>query len=293
MLPTNLPECPDEFTREFAKELLGALGADISKIGPDDCWIDLGRKFAKYRSQVEEYFAKATTGKPAYAAYAMTRYCRSSRHWAKRVIENAKTGDPALVAAWMALECGVSREWAERVIENATIGDPGGAAFLMTRLRDDSSSCKWAKIIIERAETGDPSYAAYRMVMDRRASRKWAEGVIERATCGNPPCAAQHMLFDCGSSLEWTKRVIENAKCGDPPFFAYIIVYARNIPRTPEEISHDREWAEKLIEEKAAEFPFNAFYAADKMVRNCGSSTAFLDRVLKIYNEVDDDPEDE
>ena len=109
------PKCPETFTTEFGRQLIGWLGGNVSIIRNNWCWRDFATAFFAFRSQVEQYFAEATVGNPADAAYWMCWRCGSSREWAERVIEQAKTGDPAQAAYWMWKCCGSSQEWAESV----------------------------------------------------------------------------------------------------------------------------------------------------------------------------------
>lgn len=85
----KLPACPNEFTIDFARKLIEALGEDSSPIQDNWCWKDLAKHYlAKHypnlRKKVENYFEKAKTGDPSYAAYLMVRDCESSREWADR-----------------------------------------------------------------------------------------------------------------------------------------------------------------------------------------------------------------
>lgn len=63
------PICPKEkdFNIEFAKKLLEYLGADISKIKPDWCWIDIYKNYSEYIDAAITYFEEAETGDPEYA----------------------------------------------------------------------------------------------------------------------------------------------------------------------------------------------------------------------------------
>lgn len=144
-----LPACPVNFDRKFARELLFALGADISIIRNRDCWGHLAEKFAAYRPQVEAYFECSTTGNPVYAVYCMARYCGSSREWAERVIASVAFGDLCMTAYYLAHYCGFSWEWAEQVIASVTIGDCAYAIECM--VRHCGSSREWAERVRARA----------------------------------------------------------------------------------------------------------------------------------------------
>jgi len=141
----TLPECPNVFRIKFARKLLEALGADTSIIKETWCWPDLARRFSHCKEKAEDYFAKATTGDPSWAAYCMTLDCGSTQEWAQDTIEKATTGDPSWAAYCMTLDCGSTQEWAERIIEKATTGDPPLAARCMTRYC--SSTQEWADSI--------------------------------------------------------------------------------------------------------------------------------------------------
>ena len=139
------PECPDEFTTRFARELVKYLGGNPTPIKDDWCWKEFAEAYPELRQKAERYFESAKTGGPGYAAYRMVHDCGSSREWAERIIEHAQTGNPSWAAFCMVHDCDSSRKWAERVIERAETGNPAWAASKMVHFC--GSSPEWAESI--------------------------------------------------------------------------------------------------------------------------------------------------
>jgi len=153
-MPKTLPKCPNVFDIDFERELLGAMGADVSIIDDDGCpccfWVELAAQFPSYMKRIEQYLERATTGDPAGAVYSMVFHLGTDRAWAEGVIEQATTGDPAHAAQRMAFYCGSDPAWARGVIEQAKTGDPADAALWMARGCDSDPA--WAEKVAIKAK---------------------------------------------------------------------------------------------------------------------------------------------
>ena len=144
-------ELPRTLDAEFGRALVAELGGDPEPIEDEWCWRDFARAYPELREKAEAWFAAATAGEAAWAAYCMAYYCGSSRKWAERVIAAATAGDPSWAAYCMARDCGSSREWAEGVIAAAKTGTPADAAYWM--VNDCGSSSEWAKEVAAREDS--------------------------------------------------------------------------------------------------------------------------------------------
>ena len=109
------PDCPDIFTIVFARQLIAYLGGDAHKIRNNWCWHTFAINYPNLKEKAEQYFAEATTGDPAMAAYWMVKHFGSERSWAERVIERATTGDPAWAARLMVEYGGSKQSWGDRI----------------------------------------------------------------------------------------------------------------------------------------------------------------------------------
>ncbi|MFH1742554.1 MAG: hypothetical protein ABIH23_26415 [bacterium] len=130
-MKTKRPACPDEFTLDFARELVAYLGGDPTQIIEGDCWGSLGKKYAALMPKVMRYFERAKKGNVAIAAYSLCRDCNAPLDWAKRQIEHS-TGDVAWAAYSLCRYCGAPLDWSQRQIERG-IGDVAWAASLLCR----------------------------------------------------------------------------------------------------------------------------------------------------------------
>jgi len=162
MVRPKLPKCPDVWHVFFARQLLAALGADVTPIRDGWCWEDFARQYQAYRSAVEAYLEQARTGDPAWGAYCLAHYCGSNRSWAEGVIERALAlglGHAEWAAENMVRYCGSDLAWAERLIERI-------------------------------AATGlkDAIWAAQRMVFYCGSSHAWAETIIARVSRMSRAC---------------------------------------------------------------------------------------------------------
>jgi len=145
------PECPEEFTTDFGRQLVEYLGGDSAPIENYWCWKHFAKHYPELREKAERYFETATTGNPAYAAYCMAHYCGSDREWAERIIERTTIGDPAEAAYAMVCDCGSDRKWAERIIERAETGDPAEAAFQL--VYNAGADPEWAECVSRKFDT--------------------------------------------------------------------------------------------------------------------------------------------
>jgi len=114
------PACPeDEFTVEFAKELVTYLGGDSSKIDKeDDCWDTIRENFPNLIPKIKRYFEEAKAGNVPLGAYYLSRYCKVNPKWAMKVIENSTTGDIAWAAYRLSEDCRGAKRWYKRKFES-------------------------------------------------------------------------------------------------------------------------------------------------------------------------------
>jgi len=195
------PKCPDDFTLDFARNLVRYLGGDESKITNNDCWRSLGLKFPDLVQKAMNYFESDKTGNPSNAAYCLVYYCGAPLRWAMGVVEKAKTGDPSDAAYRLVCSCEAPLEWAMGVVEKAKTGNPSNAAWYLVRYYE--APLEWAMGVVEKAKTGDPSDAAWYLVRYCGAPLEWAMKVVEKAKTGDSSDAACHLVQDCNAPRKW------------------------------------------------------------------------------------------